>query len=109
MPKTTASTATKLPSLTGVFMITFRPPAGSRRGDGVAGLVNRGFDALEGDLVVTDHDQLTALEIDPNVGDATDGADLLGDRTHTVLAGHAGDDVFDGDGHLEFLCAWGKG
>ena len=74
------------------------------RDDGVAGLVHSSLDALERDLGVTDHDQLTAAEIDLDVSYAADGRNLLRNLAGAVMAMHPGDDVLAGDRHEAFLC-----
>lgn len=47
------------------------------RGQGVADVVDGGFDAVVVDPGVTDHDQEATVQVNGDVGDPGDGADLL--------------------------------
>src|SRR3954463_11426385 len=74
------------------------PPSGvlivrSAPGQRVAGLVDGGGDRVVVHGGRAGDRQGAGLEVDPDLGDAGDGADLLGDRADAVGAGHAGDGV----------------
>src|SRR3954447_12517487 len=70
--------------------------ARSARGQRVAGLVDGGGDRVVVHRGLAGHGQRAGLEVDLDVGDAGDGADLLADRADAVGAGHAGDGVRGG-------------
>src|SRR5215211_3562726 len=93
MPKTPRRAVTKAASLTGAAMWIGWVSAKSAGSYRVAGLVHRSLNGGKVDVGLAGDVEFAARQIDPNIGDARDCADLFGDRCDAMAAVHTAHDI----------------